>query len=330
MRTRNTLSSEFSLCRGKLFAGWMACLVVGLALTSSGQVEESAMFGGDYLENLVVDRDLALRLRAAVQLTEDDDELIEEDPEYAAFPSRMYSTEAKLFHSSRTTLSARWALWDNEQDLSTSRWTVKARRLLTSSSRDAASYVTLKTSYREGVGDADDRHHFYVGLDRMIGDAFYAYAQYRHTTDGKDSFSGQLYEYLSWRPTSRFRVGEQAAVSRKEGGKRGPWYVQLFATLFLVKDTTALRFTVQHYESSGQRKYQEYNAYAYQRLGTRSLLRLNYRLYDDNQGRMSHAYGAKLKHYFSERIDAHLGYRYYDHSEGADFDTFYAGLGVLL
>lgn len=330
MRARGITVSGFPSLRAGLQTGFVVCLVLAAALRSVAQVEESAMFGGDFLENIIVERDLALRLRAAVQLTEDDDELIEDDIEYAAYPSRLYSTEARLFHNSRSTMSARWALWQNDQDLNMRRWTVKARRPLTSSLTDGASYLTLKASFREGVDASDDRTSLYLGVDRSIGDEFYAYLQYRHRSEDGESPTGQLYQYVSWRPTSRFRFGEQAAMSRREGGENGPWYVQLFTTVFLVKDTTALRFTVQHYDSSGRRKYQEYNAYAYQRLGTRSLLRLNYRLYDDNQGLSSHAYGAKLKRYFTERMDAHLGYRYYDHSEGADFDTVYAGLGVLL
>jgi hypothetical protein len=288
------------------------------------------MFGGNFLENYVVERDLALRLRAAVQFTEDDDELIDEDPEYSAFPTRLYSTEAKLFHNSRTTLSGRWALWENQQDLSIRRWTVRARRPLPWSTRDAASHFTLKTTFREGVDDDEDRQYLYAGIDRSIGDELYGFVQYRHKSEGGTTHSGQLFEYLSWRPTSRFLLGEQVAVTRNEGNEPGPWYVRLFTTVFLIKDTTSLRFELQHYDSSGDRTYQQYNAYAYQRLWGNGLLRLNYRLYDDNQGLLSHAYGAKLKYYFSERIDAYLGYRYYDHSEGADFDTIHGGLGVLL
>ena len=329
MRRRHTTVPGGAVVRGFpcLLAAW---LVAGSLGTALAQVEESAMFGGDYLENLIVERDLAVRLRAAIQFTEDDDELIDEDPEYSAFPTRLYSTEAKLFHNSRTTLSGRWSLWENQQDLSIRRWTVRARRPLPWSTRDAATHFTLKTTFREGIEEDDDRQYLYFGMDRSFGDEFYTYVQYRHKSQGGTDHSGQLFQYLSWSPTSRFRIGEQAAVTREEGNEPGAWYARLFTTLFLVKETTALRFDIQHYDTGGDRKYQEYNGYAYQRLGGHFLLRLNYRLYDDNQGLSSHAYGAKLKCYFSERIDAYLGYRYYDHSEGADFGSAHAGLGVLL
>ncbi len=306
------------------------CLIAVLAGKAPAQDEESAMFGGNFLENLIVERDMAFRLRAEVQLTEDDDELIEQDPEYAAFPSRLYSAEAKVFHNSRTTMSVRWAVWENDQDMNLSRWTAKVRTPLSDIRHGAVSHLTLKVSRFEGVGGADDRQYLYLGIDRSLGDDFYTYLQYRHSTQGGEFHGGQLYEYLSWRPTSRFRFGEQAAISKNKGSDTGPWYVQVFATVFLVKDKTALRFAVQHYESSSDLNYQEYNAYAYQAIGNRLMTRLNYRLYDDNGGLTSHAYGAKLKCYLSERIDAHVGYRYYDHDQGADFHTAYTGLGILL
>jgi hypothetical protein len=136
---------------------------------------------------------------------------------------------------------------------------------------------------------------------------------------------------VSWRPTSRLRIGEQAAATKYRGiGELGPWYVSVFGTVFLRENATSLRFELRHYESSTDVKYQRYHAYLYQRLGSRSFVRAGYRFYDDDQGLQSHAWGLKLRHFFSPRFGAQAGYRDYDHSEGADFGTFLAAFDVIL
>jgi hypothetical protein len=126
-------------------------------------------------------------------------------------------------------------------------------------------------------------------------------------------------------------VGEQAAATweRGEEGVRD-WYAAVFGSVFLREDATSLRFELRHADSRDEREYRRGALYLYQRVGNRSLLRLGWRYYDDDTGFDSQAWGVKLRHYFSARVGAHLGYRNYDHSEGADFETFLAGLDVLL
>ena len=120
-------------------------------------------------------------------------------------------------------------------------------------------------------------------------------------------------------------------VANTDGiGGLGPWYADLFGSVYLVEETTSLSGKVRYYDTAGDLEYQEYNLYLYQRLGNRSLVRLGYRFYRDNQDLDSHAVGIKLKRYFTPRFSAHIGYRYYDHSIGPNFDTALAGFGLLL
>jgi hypothetical protein len=303
------------------------------------QEADELLIDGMPLENAIVGRDLALRLRAEVQLTEDDDELIDEDVNYARFPKRMYSAEAKLFRKDRTSFLGTYSIWQNEQDLDMSQWSWKMRLPLASGPENvydayeaqSASYLSLRYRKTEAVEDSPGRDYWYIGHDVTFVNGVYSYLQYRHSIEDGESVGHQVSEYLSWRPADRIRFGGQAAVSKNQGGDGvRPWYAGLFTTFFLIQDVTALRLDARHSDSREDLQYDEYKVYLYQKIGGRSLLRLSFRQYEDTEDRSSQAYGVKAKYFFSPRMSTHIGYRFYEHSEGADYDTFYAGLNILL
>jgi hypothetical protein len=310
-----------------LALGWL-WLQAGRAFA---QADEESMGGGDFIENTIVGRPLALRVRAESQITEDNDELISDDPNYARFPTRLYTAETKLFSRDRSTASLSYSRWESDQDRTVAQWAGKTWLPLTAAGAQRESHVTLGFRMRDEEDSADNRDYLYVGIDRSSGGGLYSYLQYRHTSSDSESVGHELYEYVSWRPTGKLRIGEQASVSRNDGmDDLGPWYVSLFSTVFLRPEQTSLRAEARYYDSGSDLTYQRYNVYLYQRIGDRSFVRLGYRFYDDSEGLNSNAYGLKFKRYFSSRVAAHLGYRYYDHSEGVDFDTFYGGIEVLL
>ena len=72
-------------------AASVAVLVCGPVATAWGQsAEDEALAGGEFLENIIVNRPVALRLRGEVRFTDDSEEIIEEDLNYARFPAEMY------------------------------------------------------------------------------------------------------------------------------------------------------------------------------------------------------------------------------------------------
>jgi len=309
------------------------------ALTATAQEEDWLLLDGVPLENAIAGRNLALRLRAEVQITDDDDSIIETDPEYDRFPTELYTYEAKLFQGDKASISARHAQWENEQGLDVDYGSLKLRAPLPSDdemiydSFEAAgsSYLTFKYRFKRDHGEDSRKTYLYLGYDRTFSGGLYSYIQYRLTSIDGERSAHQLYEFLSWRVSDRFRIGEQAACTGNEGKSSfSPWYARIFATYFLVEDTTAVRLQVRHYKSSTRMKYQRYNTYIYQKIGSRTLARVSHRFYDDNAGLSSHAFGVKFKRYFSPRLSAHIGYRYYDHNKSADFDTFFGGMGLLL
>lgn len=310
----------------------VAVLLGGMAVVAYGQsAEDEALGGGEFLENIIVNRPVAVRLRGEVRFTDDDEDILEEDDNYARFPAQMYQGEIKLFQRDRSTFSLSYEQWKNDQDLDRSSWSWKMWIPLSVRDVDNELHLTLRYRRRGGTEDLTDMDYWYVGLDKAFAGGLYAYVQYRHALEDGRSDGSQVYEYLSWKPTSRFRVGEQAAVTREEGrGKTGPWYVNLFGTLFVIPDTTALQLDARYYESTTDLTYQRYTASLYQRIGGRSFVRLNYRFYDDSEDLSSHAVGVKVKHYFSPRFTTHIGYRFYEHNEGPTLDTVYGGAGLIL
>jgi hypothetical protein len=110
-----------------LLLSFLIIAFAGLAGSVLAQDTDEALFEGAPRENAVVGHDLALRLRFEAQVTEDSDELIDTDVAYARYPSRMYASEAKLFQSSRATMSASYAAWENDQDMDTRAWSWRVR-----------------------------------------------------------------------------------------------------------------------------------------------------------------------------------------------------------
>ncbi len=285
------------------------------------------LVGGKPLENAAVDRSVALRLRAEVQLTEDDDDLLREDVTYKRFPSRIYFAEGKLFQQDRVTVSTDYARWRNQQDLDIGRLSGNLR-LPFGESR--MSHLTLKFRKLENEG-SDDVNYGYAGVGRSFGENLYTFVDYRHGSRGGETIGDQLSGYCSWKPTGRLRIGSQGAVNRAgQADGPEPWFVRVFATVFPVKDLTSIRVDAQRYDTDSALSYTEYNGYLYQKIGSRSFVRFNYRYYRDTGDRSSHAYGAKVQRYFSPRVASHIGYRIYDHQQGADFQTVFAGISLLL
>jgi hypothetical protein len=325
-------------------AAILACAAMtGLACLAPLRAQDSdeMLFGGMPLENAAVDHDFALRLRLETQMTEDDDDVVETDPQYARFPTRMYSGEAKVFQSNRATYGVTYSQWENKQDLDVRSWAWKIRYPI------AVEPQMIYDTYDTGVGSflslqyrtqEDDQtngtrslSYYSVAADRFFENGIYAFLQYRHTIEDGHGSGHQLSEYANWKLSNRLKIGEQAAVSSQEDADNlTPWYARVFGTYFLAEDWTSMRVEARHYEAGGDFRYQEYKAYFYQKIGSRSLVRLSYRYYTDNDDMSSNAYGIKLKHYVSPRFSVHFGYRYYDHRMGTDLDTFYSGLNLLL
>jgi hypothetical protein len=327
---------------GGRFGIWLTIAGVALTVgveTAPAQDTDEALFEGVPRENAVVDRDLALRLRFEAQVTDDSDELIDTDIAYARYPSRMYSGEAKLFDSSRATISTTYALWENDQDMEGRswgwrvRWPMFTERQTVYDSNVSSSFLSLQYRFQEDPESSEnDLHNYYAGVDRSFENGIYAYLQYRYTSQGGESTSHQLYEYLSWKPWDGSRIGQVAAATRQDGAGDSftPWYVRLFAACFLVDDWTSLRLEARHYQSTDDLSYQEYKAFLYQKLTPRGWIRFSYRHYMDSEEISSDAWGIKYKFVLSPRASAHIGYRYYDQSEGLDFDTYVAGISLLL
>ena len=317
---------------------WLFAVGVGLMLTctpEAGAQADDELYVGDLpLQNAIVNRDIAVRLRAEIQLSEDNDEVIEDDPNYARFPTRLYSTEAKLFMSDRSAFKMSYMIWENDQNL-LSRDVLTDLRVPLSvmdiyASTPSLSFLSLKFRHRETQGTDETFDYAYLGWDKTFGNGWYTFLHYRLGRNSIGDVSHQGYEYVTYKPTERLRLGELAAITKTEGSEDvGPWYVRLFASFFLIEDKTSVRLDGRYYESPPDFAFQDYNAYLYHKLGARSFVRLNYRYYADNDDLSSHAYGAKFKHYLSPRTAGHVGYRFYDHSEGTDFDTAYAGVQLL-
>ncbi|MFC1462098.1 hypothetical protein ACFLQU_00690 [Verrucomicrobiota bacterium] len=301
---------------------------LGAARTVLGQAEDEAQQDGRSLETLIVDRMWALRLRAELQFTADDDELIDQDTSYASFPTELYTVGAKFYENkSGVDYTLQYSTWENEQGLSAIRWSWRLRAPVTHGKRPTR--VAVKYSL---IDDDIRRHYLYLSADKSLTKGVYGTIQYRAAIDDEEGWDGhQLYEYISWMPTSRLRIGQQGAISHDEGSTDlRPAYSDLFATLFLLPPKTSLRLKIRHYDSTEDFNYREYHAYLYQKVTQSAWIRLSYRFYEDNESRRSDTYGIKAKYFFTARGAAHIGYRQYEHSEEADFGTAFVGGELLL
>jgi hypothetical protein len=296
---------------------------VFLAASVLAQDDEILASGGKPLENQIVDRELAVRLRLEARGTQDSEGLVDEAPALRFSPQQMYAGELKLFHSSRATLAGSYEYWLNDQDM-------QDRRL------GAALGVPLGESWIARVRffnldqtDVGTYRFYYAGAGGMLGKV-YSFSQYRYETPATGSTNlHQVYQYFSFTAGNRFRGGAKGAYEIDDAGARRSWYTGGFGSLALLQDWTTLRYEGLVGEYTGFRHYQEHRVYLYQRVGSRLLVRPEYRYYRDNQDVDSNAYGIKLIYYFSPAVDFHVGYRRYTQSEGAGLNTVMAGLGII-
>lgn len=323
----------------------LAVLVMGQAVCGAAvaQEEDSLTIDGVPVENAAVGRDLALRLRLEVEFSNDRQDLLDDDINYARFPSRVYSSEAKIFQTDMFNFSGNYSKWQNSQGLDYDQFTWRARVPLSGEEETVydkfeasdASFINFSFTRRQDDNREDlvgSRDYFTGGYERSMANGLYWTATYRiGRTDGEIA-NHQLWEYVSYKVSDRMRVGEEGAVSKDVGiDDMGPWYAKLFAVVFLVPDKTSIRVEGRYSEApASDLNYQEYNAYLYQLLNDNAYVRLNYRFYTDNADMHSSAWGFKVMRYFNERFALNFGYRLYTHSEGAELDTFYGGIEALL
>lgn len=298
--------------------------VLSVTTAVSAQDEDEVLVDGRPIENAVVGRNLALRIRGEVQATEENEDIIDEDVQYGRFPSRLYAAEAKLYQADRLSVAVSLDRWENQQGVDASRIGWSLRTPLT-----GATSLTLTYRRRE-ADDVTTKHYAYVAIGHYLSKSLYSYSRARYTTqpDAPDTY--QISEYLTWSPHKRFRLGGQAAAMHEEDDDLTAWYARIFSTYFLVEDQTSLRLEARHYDSVDIVEFQDYKAFLYQRVANASFIRFGYRFYDDSDGLSSQAYGVKVRHFFSPNLAAHVGYRRYDHSDGPDMDTLLAGFQWLM
>lgn len=305
-----------------------------LLLTKTGSAQDQSALEGESVENSIVGRNLVLRLRGEVQLTDSEMSLIDNDVNYARFPSRIYTEEAKLIQGDGSSFTAAHSDWRNSQGLDSTLWSWKIRFPLQSSDfRDVTEsppYLFVSDWNQSGEGGSPDINYWYLGVDKTTVKHVYMFFQYRIETD-EGKFTGhQLYEYVTWKASQRLQLGEQLAISKDmDSDNVKPWYGGLFTTIFLAKDVTSLRMDGLYYDSD-YINYQQYDAYLYQKISLSSFFRLSYRYYRDSSDLYSNSEGIMFKRYFTPRISAHIGYRFYNHSEDANLDTFFGGFNILL
>ncbi len=276
------------------------------------------------IENRVADRDVALRIRTEVQLSEDDEALLEEDVSYARFPVNMFAGEIKLFGSGGYTLGSSYDFWENHQDLDSRRWSVNLGIPLGN-----RCTVFLKQMQHDSSGNPL-RDYSYAAVSYIPVGSCYAYTQYGYFMQDGVNIAHQASQYLNILLSRGCRVGGQLSYTYYTDSATSPsCYGSLFGSAYLWKDATSVSLEGRYYESGSGYAYQEARAYLYQKIGDSSLLRLGYRYYTDSD-LDSHALDLRARHYFSPRFSAHVGYRFYWHSDGTDFNTALAGLGLII
>ncbi|MFC1499177.1 hypothetical protein ACFLS1_12015 [Verrucomicrobiota bacterium] len=322
---------ELTLIEESVIMGRFLILFIFFMMLAQGlyaqDESESLLVGGRPLENVIVDRDLAFRLRAELRLTDDDD-VIDDDVNYSRFPSRMYSSSAAVFQDNGLKVSATYSLWENNQDMETHRWGWGVRVPLNNTFKMYVKYNEVKEKQKDDELEDLKKHYSYIAGSFSRG-SFYNYTQYRYRTEANNANSHQIYEYVSWRFKNSLLLGGYAAIS-KELERDDSWYVSVFSTIPIIKKFgTYLRVKSLHYEYSSDLQWEKYEVFLYQKILGQSLLRLGYRFYQDSDDLFSNGYGIKLKHYFSPKFSTHIGYRFYDHSEDVDLDTAYTGFSLL-
>lgn len=312
----------FRFIPGVLTAG---CLLAA-ASSSLAQQDSDVLLDGVPLENAIVGRDVGVRLRGEVRFEDDYDGLIDSDVNYGRFPSQIYSTDITIFHKNRSYIGGSYSRWDNDQDLKVDRWSGKFRYPV-DLEHDTFLYLQYNS---DGMKDGPAYNYASVATDRQLSEDIYLYMVYRNYHMSGTPSSHQLSAYVSWKPSSLMRVGGEIAGSLAENVPgAAPWYGRVFGAIFLIPDLTSFRVEGLHYDTGTAYVSDTISAYLYQKVGSRSLLRLDYRFYMDAQNLESHAWGGKVRHYFSPAFSMHAGYRWYEHSEGTDFSGPFAGVDML-
>jgi hypothetical protein len=299
----------------------VVCLLGAWSLYA--QESEEVSVSGVPIENSIAGKDVAFRLRLETQFTEDSDDIIDIDPAYKAYPSRMYAGEARVFRKDKLSFGASYETWENEQGLDVDFFGWFLSIPVTETQRVSAKLKRFRTA-----GSAD-RDYFHAGIGGYIG-KIYSFANYRlMLQDGAGNSEHQISEYLSWSPVKSFRIGTQLSVSESDQGGPEPWQAMLFSTVWLVEDWTSLRCEYQHYEYIDDRSFDEYKAYLYQRIGSQTLVRLGCRYYEDSSDLSSWAPDIRIKYFFSPGFSTHAGYREYTHSEDVQLESFTAGMELI-
>lgn len=285
------------------------------------QQEEPLLWDSRPIENAVVGRDLAFRVRAEAQASDDQTDLIDQDPRYAQYPSRIYATEVKAIHSSRLSLAGTYEYWDNKQDLDVFRagGTLSLPFLQT-------WRTDLKYLYYDQNG-YPDLQYYYAGVGGSLGQVF-TFTQYRYSTQQRSTDGNQVYQYLSWTPERSLRLGTYGAYYRTLDDYTS-WYVKGFIDKLFWDDRSSVRLEALRYKTNADYDYQEYRAYVYQRVWTRWLLRPGYRYYRDDDGVDSHSCSFRVKCYLLASLACHVEYAWYYQNEGSNINMLLAGASWL-
>jgi hypothetical protein len=315
-----------SVCRqwaGRQRGAGLALALLAAALPVCAQQEEPVLLGGRPLENAIAGRDLALRLRAEAQLSDDQTDLIDIDPRYAQYPSQIYATEAKLFHSSRLSLAGNYEYWQNKDNLDVYRagGTLSIPFLQT-------WRTDLKYLYYDQK-NYPDLQYYSAGVGGSIGQVF-TFTQYRYSMAQRSTDGNQVYQYLSWLPDRSLRLGGYGAYYRRVEDDYTSWYIKGFIHKLFWEDRTGVRLEAQRYKTNADYDFQEYRAYVYQRLWTRWLVRPGYRYYRDDDGVDSHSCSFKVKCYIMANLACHAEYAWFYQNEGPNINMVLGGLNLIL
>jgi hypothetical protein len=303
----------------------LAALAIIAVPCSRAQEENERLSASTPLENSIAHRDVAFRWRWEVQDTHDSQGALDADPSLALYPTRMVSSELKMFTVNGATAFGMYDQWQNDQDLDVFRASAGAGIPLGEWRVDAKATYFDRETY-------NDTQYYYLSAGRPVGD-FYTYSQYRLSLDGKNVNNGfvsgnQLSEYLSWTPVKSFRLGVQGACCAKENDDDSG-YLRVFTARSFFDYATSVRLEALQYESRLYPDYREVKGYLYQRLNAVTLARLSYRHYADNRHNESHGPGLKVIYFLSPRVACHLGYVRYIRRNGPDFDSFLGGMNVI-
>ena len=101
-----THGMEKKMATDRTWFAFALAATLAAALAQAGRAAEDEALSGELpLENRLVGRDFAARLRVESLFTEDREDLIDENIEFARSPKRIYASELKLFCTNRATVS---------------------------------------------------------------------------------------------------------------------------------------------------------------------------------------------------------------------------------